>query len=201
MDHSREGGEWAKLEAFLKNYRDEILVEHRAQMAGALLARARRASTSPVVGTLLYLLNDENDTPIRTAIVEYLAETRPPSALPALVKALFDPSSAVRARAAAGVAGYRVRELLGDHLWALIEASRDPIVESPLRDVVAIAAGKPLAKISLSERERLRIGDHARHVFADYYATPYPEGEPTRPPDNMPAVEPLPWEEGGDGAA
>ena len=154
----------------LETYFMTVWDEERTQAAHTLLARAR-AGDAMAQRTLPSILNSERDSALRMQIVECLHATGAPSAIPALAKALFDADPLVRARAAVALGEMGSPRRLSPFLLALIDAVPDPATRTPAEKMVRAVTGRAVEKITLSERERLRAGDHAEALWAEHFAT------------------------------
>jgi HEAT repeat protein len=156
------------IKELLLAYHETMYTEERVQLAHQLL---ERAPTDPsAVDALLFVLNDLGDSKVRLEIVDYLASTRPPSAVRGLTKSTFDPDPLVRARAALGVAAYDDAHVLAPSLSALLDAVSDPVTREPAERAIRIVTGRGPDKITVSERERLRVGDSPQSIWVDHFA-------------------------------
>lgn len=181
----RSEAKFGAVEQVLAAYRADVLPDRRTRMVRSFLEHASLRDDKEAIEILLYVLNEESSTEIRQMIVEYLAASRPSGALYLLVKTLFDPEPKIRSRAAEGLVGYGDRDLVSDYLVQFLDASTDPATRSPMEVVVRLITGVSLEKITGSQRERLRIGDHPRTIWREYY------GETKRPAEHTPKQEPL----------
>src|SRR5712664_4546972 len=111
-------------ERLLEEYRFIYSDDARREAVNRLLQRA--PTDGAALDLLLYVLNEENNSTIRLAIVQYLQSARPLVAIRALTKQMFDPDPLVRAHAALGVADYNDARLLAPSLVALLDALPDP---------------------------------------------------------------------------
>ena len=151
----------------LEEYKTAELPEERERVTNQLLERCE--SDPDALKALLHVLNSEGDPDIRLAIVRFLESRRPPAAVRALVKAMFDPDAVVRGHAAVAVAGYNDPRILSWSLSELLDAVPDPVTRVPAERAIAAVSGRPSSKISRSERERIRRGEHPESVWPDYY--------------------------------
>ena len=97
-------------------------------------------------------------------------------ALHAITKEMFDPDPVVRAHAALGVAAYEDARLLAPSLGALLDALPDPATRAPADRAIRVVTGRPPEKITSSERERIRLGEHPATIWPEHFA-----GLPTLP--------------------
>ena len=154
----------------LETYFMTVWDEERTQAAHALLNRAR-AGDAMAQRTLPSILNSERDSTLRMEIVECLHATGAPSAVPSLAKVLFDADPLVRARAAVALEEIASARQLSHVLLALIDAVPDPATRTPAEKMIRAVTGRAAEKITVSERERLRAGDHAETLWAEHFAT------------------------------
>jgi hypothetical protein len=156
------------VEQLLEEYRSEVCDDARRLLARALIGRARSDATA--LETLLYVLNEEGNSAVRRMIVRFLQATRPISAIRALAKEMFDPDPTTRAHAALGLADYNDAHLLAPSLAALLDALPDPATRSPAERAIRTVTGKSPDKITISERERVKLGEQAQTIWPDHFA-------------------------------
>jgi HEAT repeat protein len=162
------------IEQSLETYRGILDDEVRLR---ATLQLIRRADTDhSAASTLFYILNDENISAIRLAIVAHFAEHPSPRALPALAKAMFDPDPTIRARAAVGIGSFNSKKELAPFLSSLLDAINDPATRTPAEVAVKLVTGKSADKVTTSERERVKLGESAESVWPHNFL---PEEPPT----------------------
>lgn len=154
----------------LETYYGTIWDEEKTTSAGKLVALAA-SGDSDAMDALLYLLNDENDSTIRLQIVKVLRAARSVSAIGGLTKAMFDADGLVRAQAAAAIAEYDNAHLLAPSLSALLDALPDPTTRGPADRAIRTVTGRAPEKISVSERERVKLGEHPESIWPDYFAS------------------------------
>lgn len=152
----------------LTQYRESELDEVRAAITHELLRRA--PTERPAVEALLDVLNAEKDATVRLQIVQYLHTVRPPSAIRSLTKGIVDPDPLVRANAAEALADYEDAQLLARSLATLLDALPDPATRSAATRAIRTVTGRPPEKISVSERERVKIGEHPQTIWPDHFA-------------------------------
>lgn len=152
----------SSIEAQLQNYRS-IPDDDRLDAAKRLIKAA--PTDGATMEVLLYVLNEERDSVVRLAIVEFLEAARRPVALRALTKAMFDPDPKVRAHGALGVANYTDVELLVASLPALFDALPDPATRAPADRAIRLLTGRAPERVTVSERERIRLGEHPRTIW------------------------------------
>jgi HEAT repeat protein len=155
--------------ALLTRYREADLDEERAAITHELLERA--PSEPAAVEGLLQVLNAEKDGGVRLQIVQYLHTVRPPSAIRSLTKAIADPDPLVRAHAAEAIADYDDAWLLARSLGTLFDALPDPATRGAAGRAIKTVTGRAPDKIGVSERERVRLGEHPETIWPEHYAS------------------------------
>jgi hypothetical protein len=167
-------------EKLLKEYQSTPSDEHRESITNELLRRA--SDDEAAVGALLYILNDANSSSLRMKIVQFLKVTRPISAVHALTKEMFDPDPVIRAHAAIGIADYEDARVLAGSLAALFDALPDPATRTPAQRAILAITGRASGKITVSERERIRRGEHPQTIWPDHFASlPATAAKPDEP--------------------
>ena len=154
-------------EELLRAYRTLPFPKERFEAAKLLLERADVDSSA--FDALRYILNEESDSDIRLAIIRFLESRHPPSAIRMLVKSMFDPDAVVRGHAAVAVSGYEDPRLLSWSLSELLDALPDPVTRVPAERAIRAITGRSSDKISRSERERIRRGEHPETIWPEYY--------------------------------
>jgi HEAT repeat protein len=149
--------------------------EARLEVANVLLERV--ANDVTVVEDLLHILNEDGNSAVRLVIVRYLASVRPASALRALTKEMFDPDPFIRSQAAIGVADYNDARVLAPSLAALFDALPDPATHAPADRAIRTVTGRAPEKISISERERVKLGEHPETIWPEYFSTLPPKAD------------------------
>jgi hypothetical protein len=156
------------IEKSLEQYRSLLSAdETRLEMVNNLISRA--ATDRSALDTLLYVLNEDGDSAIRLAIVKFLQMERPLSAIGALAKEMFDPDPKIRAQAAIGLADYNDARILAHSLPALFDALTDPATRAPADRAIRVVTGRQPEKITISERERVKLGEHPETIWVDHY--------------------------------
>lgn len=163
-------------EQLLADYWDMTSPSDRLETIQRWIARCHVNGNT--LEALLYVLDDENSTPIRLAIVAFLHDAKPLEAIPRLTKAMFDADPRIRAQAANTVAEYDDARLLAAALPALFDAIPDPATRSAAERAIRCVTGRPADRISTSERERVRLGEHPQSLWPDHFADipPLPVG-------------------------
>jgi hypothetical protein len=155
-------------EKLLERYRFASL-DDDARLEVASLLRERVPTDATALDALLYVLNADGNSAVRLATVRYLAATRPLSAIRALTKEMFDPDPIVRGHAALGVADYDDARLLAPSLAALFDALPDPATRAPADRAIRTITGRAPEKITVSERERIKLGEHPQTIWPDHF--------------------------------
>jgi hypothetical protein len=170
------------IEQLLEQYRSAISDdEARLTMVNGLIDRA--PSDRWALDTLFYVLNEDGSSAVRLAIVRFLQVERPLSAVGALTKEMFDPDPTIRALAANGLADYNDARTLAHSLPALFDALPDRATRAPADRAIRTVTGRAPDKITVSERERVRQGEHPETIWVEHYASlpKHPgEGEATK---------------------
>ena len=162
--------------ALLTRYRDSDLDEERAAIVQELLERAP-AEPAAMEG-LLEVLNAEKDAGVRLQIVQYLHRVRPPTAIRSLTKGIVDPDPLVRAHAAEAIADFDDARLLARSLGTLFDALPDPATRDAAARAIKTVTGRTPDRIGLSERERVRLGEHPQTIWPEHFASIPPHSSP-----------------------
>jgi HEAT repeat protein len=155
--------------ALLTRYRESDLDEERAAIAQELLERA--PSEHAAMEGVLEVLNTEKDAGVRLQIVQYLHKMRSPSAIRALTKGMVDPDPLVRAHSAEAIADFDDARLLARSLGTLFDALPDPATRGAAVRAIKTVTGRTPDKISVSERERVRLGEHPQTIWPGHFAS------------------------------
>lgn len=149
-------------------HNSDVDESRRAHVTMELMKRAR--TDEHALMAILTILNSENDSSLRLAIIEFLDEVLHPLTIRALTKQMFDPDPLIRGRAALALAKFKNHHLLSPSLDALLNAVTDPATRSPAEQAIRFIAGRSPEKITSSERERIRLGESAESLWPEYYA-------------------------------
>lgn len=161
----------------LEGYQQTIWDTERPEIAHQMLELARSGRDPTAAAALLYVLNSEGDADIRLAIVDYLHSTHSPRVVGGLAKALFDGAPKVRARAAEALAEYKDASDIEGALSALLDAVSDPATRSPTEVAIRTITGRSPEKITVSERERVRLGERASSIWPEHFSSSRSEND------------------------
>jgi len=145
--HDDESAEWADQTVrawYADDYQAPVL--HRA----ALVADARKGDWSRLDEMLAYVTSPDRDEPTAAGLVRLLARCPDPRKVPALVRAMDDPSPLVRSAVAGSVETAQAPALVS----ALLKATEDPVRLVRIRAAGALAA-YPRERLTQADRDRL----------------------------------------------
>jgi len=145
--HSDKDAAWADKtvrEWYADDYQAPVL--HRA----GLVVDARKGDWSRLDEMLAYITSPDRDEPTAAGLVRLLARCNAPRKVPALVRAMDDPSPLVRSAVAGSVDTAEAPALVA----ALVKATADPVRLVRIRAAGALAA-YPRERLSPADRDRL----------------------------------------------
>lgn len=157
----------ARSNTLMQRYQSADSVEERAAVTRSILRQA--VADESLLPDILIILNEENNSVIRLSIIRFLRSARPLSAIRALTKEMFDPDPLIRAQAAEAVAEYDDAVLLAPSLAALLDAVPDPATRAPAERAILRVTGRSSDKISISEKRRIKLGEHAQKIWPEHF--------------------------------
>jgi len=149
MCHTKKDEDAAWADKFVRQWRSRDYQEPVLRRAG-LIAAARKEDWSKLAEMAAYVESSDRDEIFATSLIRLLSRCRDSGKLPALVKALEDPSPLVRSAAVTTLG----EQLTPDLASALLDATEDDYRIVRIRAAGALAA-YPRRRLTTRDRRRL----------------------------------------------